>query len=147
LGFGASNIYGSNNLWFGNGPGPTSGFTNNVNADPLFVNLSLRDFHLLSTSPAIDAGIVTPATRDHDGIARPQGASYDLGAYELPMAPAGGVRGDLNGDGLVTLADLRLLIQMLVGQVPPDLGNADLTQDGQLTLADVRALIQILVSP
>jgi hypothetical protein len=55
------------------------------------------------------------------------------------------LQGDLNDDGQVTLADLRLQIRMLVGQVPTDLAKADLDGNGALTLADVRALIAILV--
>ncbi len=41
------------------------------------------DVHLLSASTAIDAGsaLLAPAT-DIDGVARPQGLSFDLGAYE-----------------------------------------------------------------
>lgn len=35
------------------------------------------------TSPAIDAGIPTPATIDFEGHARPQGAAMDIGAYEV----------------------------------------------------------------
>lgn len=56
------------------------------------------------------------------------------------------LRGDLTGDGRVTLADLRLLIRMLIGQVTPDLAKAELTGDGVLTLADLRELIRILVA-
>ena len=45
------------------------------------------DFHLLPGCPAIDAGLASfetvaaPAT-DLDGVARPQGAGFDVGAYE-----------------------------------------------------------------
>jgi hypothetical protein len=68
-------------------------------------------------------------------------------AYIGPPSAASGLRGDLNSDNQVTLTDLRLLIQMLIGQLPPDLAKADLDGNGQLTLADVRALINILVAP
>ena len=41
------------------------------------------DFHLRPDSPAIDAGFPEPeVTHDADGAPRPQGAGYDLGAYE-----------------------------------------------------------------
>jgi hypothetical protein len=33
----------------------------------------------------VDAGVATSVSRDHDGIARPQGAAYDIGAYEQPI--------------------------------------------------------------
>jgi hypothetical protein len=39
---------------------------------------------LLAGSPAIDAGVaVAGVTTDQRGVARPQGAAYDIGAYEL----------------------------------------------------------------
>ena len=72
---------GSDSLCFGNGPSP-SGFTGSVNSDPLFTNISGKDFHIQSTSPAIDAGLTVALPRDHDGISRPQGSAYDIGAYE-----------------------------------------------------------------
>ncbi|MGH7568305.1 MAG: choice-of-anchor Q domain-containing protein [Gemmatimonadales bacterium] len=58
--------------------------TNNwLNTDPLFVNPSLGDFRLQAGSPAIDAGQTFTLVRfDITGRARPQGAAYDLGAYE-----------------------------------------------------------------
>ncbi len=67
--------------------GAQAALTNNLTADPLFVDAANADFHLTSTtsvtSPAIDAGIATNAPSvDFDGIARPQGAGYDIGAFE-----------------------------------------------------------------
>ncbi len=51
--------------------------------NPQFVNPSSGDFHIQSTSPAIDKG-TTPkiAIVDFDGKSRPQGGGYDIGAYE-----------------------------------------------------------------
>jgi parallel beta helix pectate lyase-like protein/pectate lyase-like protein len=41
------------------------------------------DFRLRSDSPAIDGGLPHPeVTHDADGVPRPRGAGYDLGAYE-----------------------------------------------------------------
>ena len=41
------------------------------------------DYHLSATSPARDAGTALPdLPSDLDGIARPQGARFDIGAYE-----------------------------------------------------------------
>jgi Right handed beta helix region len=48
------------------------------------------DFHLLASSPALDAG--TPLTAppdDRDGGARPVGAGFDLGAYESQLLTCG----------------------------------------------------------
>lgn len=73
---------GTKNLWFGQGSGPSQ-FTSNINADPSFVNLANKDFHLQSTSPAINAGVaISTLTTDITGILRPQGSAIDIGAYE-----------------------------------------------------------------
>ncbi|HEV7553618.1 MAG TPA: choice-of-anchor Q domain-containing protein, partial [Candidatus Angelobacter sp.] len=86
-------ITGEKNLWFGagNGPQQTQG---NTNADPLFLDLGKFDFHLRDASPARDAGAaVLPnnpfvvghgRATDKDGVPRPQGKAFDLGAYEAP---------------------------------------------------------------
>jgi len=64
-------------------------------SDPRFVNAATNDFHLQASSPAIDSGLILPGvTTDFDGVSRPQGSAYDIGAYEYkagnsaPAAPA-----------------------------------------------------------
>ncbi|MCS7179876.1 MAG: right-handed parallel beta-helix repeat-containing protein [bacterium] len=68
--------------------GPKKGFSekNGINGrDPKFVSIEKKDFHLLSDSPAIDKGFEIKEwqdPKDKDGIKRPQGSSWDIGAYE-----------------------------------------------------------------
>ena len=51
--------------------------------DPQFVDLAGGNLRLLGNSPALDMGTATGAPAlDWDGVARPQGASHDMGAYE-----------------------------------------------------------------
>lgn len=65
---------------------PADGITvdyNLVEDDPQFVDAEGGDFHLLPTSPAIDTGSPDGAPGvDRDGVARPFGQGYDIGAYE-----------------------------------------------------------------
>lgn len=60
--------------------------TSNI-ANPLFVNLGLRDLNLLITSPAINAGSAEPAglgySTDLSGVSVPQGGQADIGAFEF----------------------------------------------------------------
>jgi hypothetical protein len=70
------------NLWFGAGAAP-SWDTGAINSDPLFVNPAAGNYHLQAGSPARDAGLSLPGVPlDFDGIPRPQGAGFDIGAYE-----------------------------------------------------------------
>lgn len=56
---------------------------NNISSDPLFVNPSAGDFRLSATSPCIDTGTSLGAPDvDFIGTTRPQGAGFDMGAYE-----------------------------------------------------------------
>ena len=52
----------------------------------MFVNLAANNFHLSAGSPAIDSGATVQLATDYDGVPRPQGAAYDIGAYEYPEA-------------------------------------------------------------
>ncbi len=57
--------------------------TSPVIGDPRFANPGEKDFHLLSGSAAIDRGItLAEVPHDKDGIKRPQGDAFDLGAFE-----------------------------------------------------------------
>ena len=61
-----------------------AGETNSRYADPQLVGPA--DAHLQPGSPAIDAGVrQQEVTVDLEGIARPQGAAPDVGAYELKV--------------------------------------------------------------
>ncbi len=54
-----------------------------VFGNPKFVNPNVGDFHLLTTSPAIDNGTsVNAPENDFDGTVRPSGFRYDIGPYE-----------------------------------------------------------------
>lgn len=54
-----------------------------VNQDPSFIDVNTDNFKLDCDSPAIDSGTAdsAPAT-DIEGLPRPQGALFDMGAYE-----------------------------------------------------------------
>ena len=55
-------------------------------------------------------------------------------------------RGDINGDGLVNVADVTALIQIILNSTPVDLDLADLNGDGLVNVADVTTLIQIVLN-
>ena len=63
--------------------------TDNLEGDPQLVDpVTTRDFHLQSTSPAIDAGTNDFAPEDDfDGASRPVGATVDIGPYEYGGTP------------------------------------------------------------
>ena len=69
--------------------GESRGDNHNINSDPLLINTSgdpsTWDFHLQDGSPCIDTGTSVGAPEyDMDGIPRPQGTGFDMGAYEYP---------------------------------------------------------------
>ena len=54
-----------------------------VEGDPVFTNPGGSNYHIGSSSPAIDEGsqLLAPST-DMDGLPRPSGSGYDIGCYE-----------------------------------------------------------------
>lgn len=79
-----ANLTAGSNLWHGDGPGPAQ-FSSNVNADPVFVNPAVEDFHLSPASPARSAGSPTTVLLDFEDRSRPPAAS-DLGALQAGTA-------------------------------------------------------------
>ncbi len=71
-----------------------------------------------------------------------QGESCDV--QLLPQL----LRGDVNGDGIVSIKDVTYLIDYLLAgcQSSFHTENADLNDDGNVTIADVTALIDLLLS-
>jgi hypothetical protein len=90
---------GSNNIMFSTSTVPPvapSFLSGTITTDPLFLELGIRNFHLRSATPAKDAGLTISSSNtfnnympwngnplDYDGVVRPQGAAYDVGAYEF----------------------------------------------------------------
>jgi hypothetical protein len=73
-----------NNLFFQNDvTGISLDSTNLIGVNPQFVDAANINLRLKAGSPGIDAGTALPLTTDIDGAARPQGAGYDVGAYEF----------------------------------------------------------------
>jgi len=68
-----------------NGEGHITTGSVNLWAAPGFVAADLGDYHLTSTSQAVDAGVVCSVARDLDGDRRPIGAGHDIGSDEYVL--------------------------------------------------------------
>ena len=55
-------------------------------------------------------------------------------------------RGDVNGDGEISIADVNALISVILGAEDIYEGRADVNGDNEITLADVNALIDIILN-
>ncbi|MBN1459836.1 MAG: right-handed parallel beta-helix repeat-containing protein [Armatimonadetes bacterium] len=102
------------------------------------------DYHLLPTSPCIDAGTSEGApTTDIEGNTRPCWRGVDIGAYEYcgadPPHPIQQFkRGDPNSDSQTNISDpvFNLNYQFALGPTPTCLKTADVNDDGLVNLAD-----------
>ncbi len=88
----------------------------NINANPLFVNVAINDYHLLGNSPCLGTGTMTSDVpdRDMENNVRPNpvGSNPDMGAYEssLPILfptvasvdPSSGIQGTTDQSIIVT---------------------------------------------
>ena len=82
----ASEIDSSVAVKYSNIAGYSGGGDGNIDQDPLFVGSG--SYKLSGNSPCIDTGTSSGApSTDIDGTSRPQGAGYDMGAYEFSRAP------------------------------------------------------------
>ena len=104
-----------------------------ASAAALFVDPATGDYHLLDTAPARNAGTAALApAMDLDGLPRPIGDAFDIGAYEWRTA---GLTGDFNDDGAVDTADYTLWRDTLGASVPPFTG-ADSNGNGVVDAND-----------
>lgn len=126
------------------------------NKNPLFVNESTLDFHLQPTSPCINKGLtIAGVTNDFDGVVRPQGAAYDIGAFEytanLPSpspssvpspspSPTPACKADLNKDKTVNLADIVAVLSKWgqTGTLAEDING-----DGIVNLGDLQNVLSL----
>ena len=55
--------------------------------------------------------------------------------------------GDLNGDGVVSVTDVTLLVSVVLGEENEnvDMDNADVNGDGILSVSDVTTLVNIIL--
>jgi hypothetical protein len=136
----------------------------NISSDPIFVNAGQDNFRLAQFSPCIDAGEnasvpadsldldsdgdVTESTPlDRDGNPRFEDDSgladtgagtppiVDLGAYEFGQTS--GCPADLDGDGVVSLADLARLLSNFGRSGDASPADGDMNGDGSVNLTDL----------
>lgn len=122
--------------------GESDGSNNNINSDPLFINVSgdnsTWDFNLQNNSPCIDAG--NPAEEYYDGCLPPgKGTSRnDMGAF-----------GGLYNCAWIVVPTPELqemILNYLLGNIdltPQQKSTADLNHDGKIDIADL-VLFQII---
>ena len=139
----------------------------NIDADPHFVSIDQDNFRLAQFSPCIDAGenasvpadaldvdgdgdVSEPTPLDRDGTLRFQDDSgmadsgagtppiVDMGAYEFGLTS--GCPADLNGDDVVSIADLAVQLSNFgrVGDATP--ADGDVNRDGDVDIADLAVL-------
>ena len=62
----------------------------------------------------------------------------------LPMS-GGGLKGDVNGDGEVNIADINAIIDAILNDVMIE-DRYDVNGDGELNIADINAIIDIILN-
>lgn len=55
------------------------------------------------------------------------------------------ILGDLNGDGIISVSDVTLLVDYILGHNVEIVGNADINGDGIITVSDVTELVSIIL--
>lgn len=133
-------VTGNNNLWYGAGSA-TSCTSGNIAVNPLLSSVSAQNFQLQKGSPAIDAGVAISTLKTAiDGISRPQGSAYDIGAYEYFTGAASSSNPcDLNSDGVVNTTDVQSAMNQAIGTAA--CGTADLLQNGTCNVVDVQRVV------
>jgi predicted outer membrane repeat protein len=109
----------------------------NIDDDPLFND----NFTLQDGSPCIDTGTADLDGDGYDDITDYYGQAPDMGAFEFEGSS---LTGDLNGDGLLNILDVVILVNIVLGYGDP-LPSGDLNGDGVLNVLDVVVLVNIIL--
>ena len=56
------------------------------------------------------------------------------------------LRGDVNGDGEINIADINALIDIILGGTDNTEGRSDVNEDGEVNIADINAVIDIILN-
>ncbi|MEI8012035.1 MAG: dockerin type I domain-containing protein [Candidatus Omnitrophota bacterium] len=113
----------------------------------------VSDFHLKQGSLAVDGGAdiasLLPAgvfpqfdfMKDMTGNSRGQGRGWDIGPYEFSSLPTL-LKGDVSGDGRVTMYDAALVLKYTVGGplTTAQQSQADINSDTTVDAADARVI-------
>ena len=111
--------------------------TGNIDAEPCFIDPSNDDYHLLNTSPCIDAGDPNyspePYEFDIDGELRLMGNATDMGSDEISDMP-----GDFDASGDVNYGDIGVFGESWLSSNGTQNWNenCDLNKDNTITLID-----------
>lgn len=129
--------------------------TNITGQDPLLGPLQnnggpTETHALLLGSPAIDAGSCTDiagnsVATDQRGFVRHK--PCDIGAFEYGAIPPYGL-GDVNGDAIIDLLDVRLCAQIAQGIItgtPQQRAAADVDGDGDVDMDDAQILAEFII--
>ena len=107
-------------------------------------NLSVSDVKSILAESAIKDNFTQGPKSAHFG---PNGKIDALAGMRLVLERLGYVLGDVNGDGILSIADLTGLIDHILGLSYPiyfDERAADINLDGNIAIDDVTALIDLL---
>jgi hypothetical protein len=151
-----ANLDGDYNLLYPGGRRRHIGPHDLYDVNPQFVNADSFNFQLQANSPAIDAGADTSAygvVVDVAGNARPQGAGYDIGAYEYGSGgpgPGTPLYGDVSENDSVSAYDASLAAQYTVGLISltaDQMIKADVTGNGSVSATDASWIARKAVDP
>jgi hypothetical protein len=115
-------------------------------AAALFADETADDYRLSATSPAVDRGAPrADLPADFAGRRRPQGAGFDIGAYEFGDG-AGACRGDCNEDGEVNVDELLMGVSIAIGTADVDTcPSMDGNDDGVVIVNELVAAVRSVV--
>ena len=98
--------------------------SDSYNQNPLFVNPAL-DWHLLSDSIGINTGQeLSYFSTDYVGVSRPQGAAWDIGAFEYVSGSTQYHPADLNQNGCVELGEISVYVGLWLNNQGVSLSEA-----------------------